>query len=138
MNCNQEYKDYDKMFSHHSDPLEFLSDISEYYANSDLYSDSDPNKILDYARDKLSAIPNISTYINKQDNLGDNEFISIFDWLCTSDVELMKKWFSLLYKLGGDPTIRNNKGKNAFDVCRDRMLREQYDEEDISEFLRSL
>lgn len=135
MNCK---KDYDQMFSHHSDPLDFLRDISEYYANYYFCGESDPDKILDYARDKLSAIPNISMYINKQDSLGNNEFISIFEWVCTSDVDLMKKWFCLLYKLGGDPNIRNNKGKNAFDVCRDRMLMEDYEAEDISEFLNSL
>jgi hypothetical protein len=129
---------YEDMFSHHLDPVEFLKDISEYYADYKFCGVEDPDKILIYARDKLSTIPNISTYINKKNILGDNEFIYTFNWVCTSDVELMKKWFSLLYKLGGDPTIKNNKGKNAFDVCRDRMLKEGYDEKDISDFLNSL
>jgi hypothetical protein len=128
---------YEDMFSH-TDPIELLNDISEYYANYEFCCETDPDKILEYASNKFSSIQNISTYINKQDSSGDNEFIYTFDWVCTSDVELMKKWFVLLYKLGGDPTIKNNKGKNAFDVCRDRMIKEGYDEKDISEFLDSL
>lgn len=135
MNYEESYED---MFSHHTDPLGLLKDISEYYANYDFCGETDPNKILDYAHNKLSSIQNISTYINKQDSFGDNEFSHTFNWLCTSDVELMKKWFSLMYKLGGDSTIKNNKGKTAFDVCRDRMIKEGYSESDISEFLVSL
>lgn len=129
-----------------NNPLYFLKEISEHYANARFFG-SDPEIILTYAEKTLGKIPNIKFYINKQlfykdiqneiqDN-GDNEFISTFKWRCTNDVELMKKWFCLLYKLGGDPYIENVQGKNAFDVCRERMLEEGYEESEVSSFLQS-
>ena len=127
-------------------PLNFLQEISEHYANAQFFG-SDPDIILVYAEKTLGEIPNIQFYINKQlfykdiqneiqDN-GDNEFISTFKWRCTNDVELMKKWFCLLYKLGGDPSIKNVQGKTAFDVCRERMLEEGYEEFEVLSFLQS-
>jgi len=148
-------------------PLNFLQEISEHYANAQFFG-SDPDIILVYAEKTLGEIPNIQFYINKQlfykdiqneiqayldktkndkyrlsdpypkEDDGDNEFISTFKWRCTNDVELMKKWFCLLYKLGGDPSIKNVQGKTAFDVCRERMLEEGYRESEVSDFLRSL
>lgn len=118
-------------------PLDFLKEISEDYANSRFFG-SDPEIILMYAEKKLREIPNIQFYINKQKEDDDNEFISTFKWRCTNDVELMKKWFCLLYKLGGDPYIENIQGKNAFDICRERMLEEGYEESEVSSFLRKL
>ena len=123
-------------------PLYFLKEISEHYANARFFG-SDPEIILMYAEKTLGKIPNIQFYINKQLNYpyqkeddGDNEFISTFKWRCTNDVELMKKWFCLLYKLGGDPYIENVQGKNACDVCRERMLEEGYEESEVSSFLQ--
>ena len=120
-------------------PLDFLKEISEDYANSRFFG-SDPEIILMYAEKTLGKIPNIQFYINKQlkedDDNGDNEFISTFKWKCTNDIELMKKWFCLLYKLGGDPYIENVQGKNAFDICRERMLEEGYEESEVSSFLQ--
>jgi hypothetical protein len=132
-------------YTYNSDhPLQFLQEISEDYANSQ-FKKSDSDIILKYAEKTLGKIPNIDSYINRQfgdpylkEDEGDNEFIYTFKWKCTNDVELMKKWFHLLYKLGGNPNIKNMKGKNAFDVCRERMLEEGYEEEDVSEFLNSL
>jgi len=157
---------YQYQYKPENQPYEFLQEISEYYANAQ-YFNSDPEIILTYARKILTEIPDISKHINRQhfykdrqeeiknyieftkndkfkvnrypeEDDGDNEFISVFKWRCTNDVGLMMNWFKLLYKLGGNPFIKNVMGKTALDVCRERMLSEGYEEVDVAMFLGSL
>ena len=150
-----------------TEPFDFLQEIAEHYANASFFKNN-PDDILAYAEKVLSGIPDIATHINRQNfysdiqdkiaaykektkndkyrlnNLfpkeddGDNEFIYTFKWNCTNDVFLMQDWFRLMYRLGGDPSLKNVSGKTAFDTCQERMLLEGFSQKEVDDFLNSL
>lgn len=118
-----------------TDPMHFLQEVSEHYANVHFFKDASPSDILSYAEHELSRIPDIASYINEVDEKsGESEMTFVFGWECTDDVELMAEWFKLLRRLGGDiHHHRNRKGLTAAEVARTRLHRLGRDPLDVLE-----
>jgi hypothetical protein len=119
-----------------SEPMNFLKELSEHYANAYYYKDS-PKDILAYAEQELSRIPSIATYINTvHKNSGESEMTYVFGWECTDNVELMAEWFNLMRRLGGDVHLhRNRNGRTAMEVACERLHSVGYTQEQMNELL---
>lgn len=123
-----------------TEPMHFLEEVSEHYANVHFFQDASPTDILSYAERELSRIPSIASYINRVGGKsGESEMTYVFGWECTDDVELMSEWFKLMHRLGGDIHVhRNRKGQNAIEVARERLRRSGYTEEQRQQWENSI
>lgn len=115
-----------------SDAISFLNEISEHYANLSYFKDTTPEKLLTFAEQTLPTIPGIDKIITKY------EMPSIFEWECTSNIYLMKDWFKLMKKIGGDPLYKNSNGFTSLDVARKRLLREGFSNNEATDFINSM
>lgn len=112
----------------------YLLDASEIYADCPFHR-IDGSTWLNLVRHHLTSIcrhdPTMGACVRDaihhrpQGASGDNELTATFQWART--LPEIIQWFTLLIELGGDPTVRDANGRDAYDMARERFRRDVSD-----------